>query len=652
MLTQMDYGVTFTTPNEAEASSTRTVRIGISEKNEVKDAVAAARKICAAGRFCILDVRTDDVAVWKDVAKSVRNADHSLLLEISVREALQADLNAAFISVVRASGRKNLDRVVAIRQWTLGDELQGRAATVALPEDATPARIITDVVCKSTDILPLIYECIQSHGRPTIISVPESIAAECIGAGFPWALYVFADSATTETEALMKRSWEASQMACEKFDRTRVSSSGEYALKVNGRDVPVYIAKAEPFGGVYYYANFVAEGHSEVEVTSCRSLAEACVLPAEKYGINLNREPHKASFSADGPFRVSFERDGRNVPLLIFANAPVEEPKGENVIKFGPGEHHESLIELSAGQTLFVAEGAVLHAAIRASGDDITICGLGIITGEDWKRLDGPRENMIELENCRNVTVRDVTLTEPWGWALVTKECDGVLFDNVKLCFSNMINDDAVDLCNTRNVVVQNCFMRSKDDNIAVKGLSSDGLPCENILVRNCELWTDNANVFRIGYECNAPYFKNIIGENLDVLHYSHNYRPMDKYWVNAIYHIQPSGGIKFSDFRFSNVRIHSDGENLVFLKAESMLTGVAGKNYEIGGSLQNVFVENNFVEGAPAELPVQIRVKGYDSEHCISNVTLRNVKFFGKPVSGPDEDVKILEFTSGAQFD
>lgn len=652
VLTAMDFGLAFRTLGEAVESSSRSARICVSGADEIREAVNAAYKICSGGRYCILDVHTDDRTVWKKIARKVRTASHSLILEISVENADQDSLNAAFINVVRSSGKRNVDRVVAIRQWTVGEELQGQGATVALPEDVTPARIITDVVCKSADALPLIYECIQSHGRPTIVSVPEDIAGECIRDGFPLALYVFADNATAGTEERMRRCWDSVQLSVEKFDGTRVSTSGEYSLKVNGREVPVYIAKAEPFGGVYYYANFVTDGHSEVEVTSVRSLESARVLPADKYGIQLEKSAGHASFCADGPFRVSFERDGRNVPLLIFANLPVEEPQGQNVIKYGKGEHHESLIELTSGQTLYVEEGAVLHAAVHASGDNITICGLGIITGEDWKRLDGPQDNMIKLEGCTNVTVRDVTLTEPWGWALVTKECDGVLFDNVKLCFSNMINDDAIDLCNTRNAIVRNCFMRSKDDNIAVKGLNTDGLPCENITVRDCELWTDNANIFRIGYECDAPYFKNILGEKLDILHYSHNYRPSNKYWANAVYYIQPSGGITFSDIRFSNVRVNSDGQNLVFLKAESMKTGVAGSNYDTGGSLRGLVVENNIVCGAPGDSPVQVRMKGSAEDKQVEDVLLKDVSFYGKSVLHPDEDVQIQEYASAIKFE
>ena len=652
VLTAMDFGVTFGTAEEALSSSSRAVRISVNGAEDMNEVVKAAGQICADGRYCVLDIRTDDGNVWKKIARKVRNAPHSLILEISVENTDQDALNAAFINAVRSSGKKNVDRVVAIRQWSVGEELQGKGATVALPQDVTPARIITDVVCRSAELLPLVYECVQSHGRPTIISVPGEIAGECIRAGFPLALYVFADSVSGETEEVMRRSWDAVQLSCEKFDRTRVSVSGEYALKVNGREVPVYITKAEPFGGVYYYANFVTDGHSEVEVTSSRSLENARVLPAEKYGIQLEKGAGQASFCADGPFRVSFERDGRNVPLLIFANLPVEEPQGPGVIKYGKGEHYESLIELTSGQTLYVEEGAILHAAVHASGDNITICGLGIITGEDWKRLDGPQDNMIKLEGCTNVTVRDVTLTVPWGWALVTKECDGVLFDNVKLCFSNMINDDAVDLCNTRNVLVRNCFLRSKDDNIAVKGLNAKGLPCENITVRDCELWTDNANIFRIGYECDAPYFKNILGENLDILHYSHNYRPSNKYWANAVYYIQPSGGITFSDIRFSNVRVNSDGQNLVFLKAESMKTGVAGSNYDTGGSLRGLVVENNIVCGAPGDSPVQVRMKGSAEDKQVEDVLLKDVSFYGKAILHPDEDVQILDYTSSVRFE
>jgi len=79
-----------------------------------------------------------------------------------------------------------------------------------------------------------------------------------------------------------------------------------------------------------------------------------------------------------------------------------------------------------------------------------------------------------------------------------------------------MLNDDALDLVNTQNATVRNSFFRTQDDSIAIKGLAEMPRPCENILIEDCEFWTDVANIFRIGYECETAGVRNIRARRLD----------------------------------------------------------------------------------------------------------------------------------------
>lgn len=81
----------------------------------------------------------------------------------------------------------------------------------------------------------------------------------------------------------------------------------------------------------------------------------------------------------------------------------------------------------------------------------------------------------------------------------MTRNCDGVVIDNMKICGSRMINDDALDLVNTQNATVRNCFFRTQDDSIAIKGLAKMPRPCENILIEDCEFWTDA--ITRLDYD-------------------------------------------------------------------------------------------------------------------------------------------------------
>ena len=414
-----------------------------------------------------------------------------------------------------------------------------------------------------------------------------------------------------------------------------------YAVRVNGRSIRVYEARAEYDGGLYYFANVDFKDKAKVTVRSKEDLSNVRILP-DKYGFTPARGRNGSiSFEADRPFRVSVERDGKAFPLMLFGNRPDKAPApGADVIRLGPGYHDIPVTELSAGQTLYLEDGAVLRGAVVAKGDGITICGKGIITGEGYEKCQGPAPYMLYAEGCRNLTVRDITVTSPWWWTFVMWNCDGVLIDNMKGCCSNLLNDDALDICNSRNVEVRNCFFRCQDDIIAVKGMDVSGhAACENILVENCEVWTDRANIFRIGYECDSDGMRNITGRNLDVLHYANKYKSPEHYWANAIFWIQPSNGMTIEDCRFEDIRINAGSNDMILVEAKSCLTGRCNTGpfdvvkYTEPGRARNITFRNITVTGDPSAFTGEIYIKGVDADHDITGITTEDIFYFGRKV-------------------
>ncbi len=419
------------------------------------------------------------------------------------------------------------------------------------------------------------------------------------------------------------------------------ADENEYAVRVNGRSVTIHQAEAQYDGSVYYFANFDFKGKAKVSILSKGDLSNVRILP-DKYGfIPKHHAKDRISFKADRPFRVSVERDGRNVPLLLFGNRPSEPPApGKDVIRIGPGCHDIPVTELTDGQTLYLEEGAVLRGAVIARGNDITICGKGMITGAGYEKTKGPATYLIYAEGCRNLTVKDITATSPWWWTFVLWNCDGALIENMKCCCSNLLNDDAVDICNSRNITIRNCFFRCQDDNIAVKGMDPEGHgACENILVEDCEMWTDKANIFRIGYECDSDGMRNIRGRNLDVLHYANKYKSHDHYWANAVFWIQPSNGMTIEDCHFEDVRIIAADNDMILIQAKSCLTGRFGDgpfevvNYTEAGRARNISFRDISVTGDSSVFTGEIYIKGVDADHDITDITTENIVFFGRKV-------------------
>jgi len=128
---------------------------------------------------------------------------------------------------------------------------------------------------------------------------------------------------------------------------------------------------------------------------------------------------------------------------------------------------------------------------------------------------------MAGFEACHNVAMRDIILQGSWGWTIVLQGCQSATIDHVRICGSRVENDDGIDVCNSVDVQIRRCFIRTDDDCIAVKGRDR-ALPSERLAVEDSTLWTDRANVFRLGFESEAAgSMRSIKGRNLDVLHYA-----------------------------------------------------------------------------------------------------------------------------------
>ncbi|MBR4752756.1 MAG: hypothetical protein IK077_13450 [Thermoguttaceae bacterium] len=421
-----------------------------------------------------------------------------------------------------------------------------------------------------------------------------------------------------------------------------------YRVQVDGKDVAIYRSfDQEKDSGEYYFATFEFTGSVEVKITAPWALDKATVAP-ERFGVKIAEQSEKeVTLTADKPFQISFEPNGHVKPLMLFGLAPEENAPKEgdpNVVYYGPGVYKPDMIELRDNQTLYVAAGAVVNAGVHAQGKNITICGRGVIAGTEWKRFEGPGSFIIHGTGCENLTIRDVVLRDPWSWTCVLSGCDGATIDGLRICASNMINDDALDLCNTKNVVVKNCFFRAQDDSIAIKGLG--GQACENIRIEDCVFWTDRANIFRVGYECQAEAMRNIVAKNIDVLGYSVNYRAPEDYWSNTIVWLQPNQEMLMSDCHFEDFRIRANGTNTILLEAKPMSCSYGNFKDPIPGTLENCSLKNFSVYGEKGDFFGYIYIRGESEQSHVKGLKVENIDYFGEKITKDSDCVSIGDFT------
>ncbi len=427
---------------------------------------------------------------------------------------------------------------------------------------------------------------------------------------------------------------------------------GAYQVTVDGQDVAIYRSFDQEEGsGEYYFATFEFTDSVSIEIKAPFALDKATVAP-ERFGVKtVERNAERVVLEADKPFQISFEPNGRVKPLILFGLAPEENaPKegDENVVYFGPGVHKPNVVELTDNQTLYVAAGAVLNAGVVASGENITICGRGVIAGTEWERFKGPAPFTIYAKNCKNLTIRDVVLRDSWSWTCVLHDCVNATIDGLRICASNMINDDALDLCNCSNIVVKNCFFRSQDDSIAIKGTTKSNAPCKNILVKDCVFWTDRANIFRVGYECEAENMSIISAENIDVLYYSVDFRDHDHYWANAIIWLQPNQEMPMHNCVFNNFRVRSNGDRCIMLMAKPMRCVYGEFTDPKAGTLSNCVLANFSVYGVEEGFVGELYFRGDTEEARVKNVLVSNFDYFGKKIDESYPGVVIDQFTEG----
>ncbi|HUU22278.1 MAG TPA: glycosyl hydrolase family 28 protein, partial [Phycisphaerae bacterium] len=429
-----------------------------------------------------------------------------------------------------------------------------------------------------------------------------------------------------------------------------------YTVSVNGKGVDVYIApvytpdyKVRPFGGPYSFAYFDVDGPVTVTVTTAKPLEKVRILPDSR-GIKPKVKGDTLTFDLPGPGQVSVEPDAKNGPLLLFAN-PLEtarpDPAARGVKYFGPGVHKAGRIKLGDGETLYVAGGAIVKGGVLAEGNDITITGRGIIDGLQYARNEGPTPQPIHIRRSRNVRVDGIIVKDAWTWSFVIAGSRDVRVDNVKVIAARGPNNDGIGTLNSRDVTITNCFIRTDDDCITAKGdgwpgrdKALDGWPVDGLTVTGCVLWTDRAQIWRLGCESWAAGMRNMTFTDIDVLH-------RDGPWLLTV---QPAEEMRMENVRFENIRVNGEGQDKLIevFPAPTKWT----RRRHTPGNVRNVLFKDILVTGPrPEGGQGLIKVHGLDAQHTVEGVTFQNVIRHGRRLTQDAPDVQINEFTKDITF-
>ena len=439
--------------------------------------------------------------------------------------------------------------------------------------------------------------------------------------------------------------------------------SANFTVKADGRPLPVYAAKVAPLAperrwkamddktnsASYFdlaaFGYFDLAGRANITVSCPQEIVSAKVLPTS-YGLVPKVQGKTLSFTLAQPRHLTIEVNGNWVNSLhLFANPPetnAPSPNDPNVIYFGPGIHEIGSLEVGSGKTVYVAGGAVVRGVIkpeekfsisgysglrnyqptlRLRGSHITLRGRGIIDGG---RSPTHARNLVYAQGT-NLFLEGVILRDSSTWTVPVRRCENVHIQNLKL-IGYRANSDGIDICNSQDVLVEGCFLRTLDDLVVIKTDKGQG-PVRNVLVRGCVLWNEVAHALSVGAELREDV-DGVTFRDCDII------RDKGREWTLRVYHCDSA---RVSNIRFENLRIE-ESPRLISLWIDKAFWS----RDEERGHIQGVTFRNITATCSP----LVVELKGYDAEHLVQDVEFRNVRVNGRPLR--EQDIKKNEFVRG----
>lgn len=425
--------------------------------------------------------------------------------------------------------------------------------------------------------------------------------------------------------------------------------SQDYEVWFNGIKTVVYVARVQDppwekertkldFGGNYSFTSFDITKPVEVKILSKNKMLNNTVFRPDNAKLKkLVKRDHEITFTINKPIKLSIEPDGKKGPLLLFINEKevyIPDKNDKNVIWFSPGIHRPDsmIVRVRDNQTLYLAEGAIVKAGVIVSGNNAKVCGRGILCGNEFIWGKGAR-NMVLIRG-NNVTVKDIIIRGPATWTIPIRNCNNIVIDNVKILGGRAQNDDGINPVNAQDVLIRNCFIRTDDDCIALKGMQNplNNKNVERIRVENSILWCDRARIFLLGHESRAEYMKDLTFRNIDIIHFS-----------MIAFLLEPGEEMKLQDAIFENFRIYGEGEKELIRLKPSVNQYMRNK---VPGYISNITFKKISVTGL--EGPYKIQLMGADEKHNVNGVTLSGISILGERIKTESSYLQIENFVNG----
>jgi hypothetical protein len=394
-------------------------------------------------------------------------------------------------------------------------------------------------------------------------------------------------------------------------------------------------------------------------------------LKIKPTGVELRPDPPGVKASAsNGVIRVEISRPGQyyvmvkaegadgyafNHPLFIFANPPetdVPDPGAPGIRHFGPGVHEIGFQHrVKAGETVYLAGGAMVKGSLFYEGRGVKILGRGILTDRTLMR-DRVQSALAEKaagkshawdlnhdemyrdkwatiygeEGADGALIEGITVIESPFYMVRTHGADTV-FRNLKL-MGDLYNNNAI-VGGTRHRILD-CFFKVEDDVFCWMSPESE--------TRNCVIWKqNNACLVQLGYGYSYTTRGHVLADSWVI-----EDRTDVQVMARGLFGLASSTGTMFTDCRIENVKVYGDVLN--FLAIDNMdrptpwANPTAGKvtlrpielrfrNVEIAGTERGTYWGPRMEDLQGSPMRSRLRTEG---EGTI-RIVLENVRINGK---------------------
>jgi hypothetical protein len=427
--------------------------------------------------------------------------------------------------------------------------------------------------------------------------------------------------------------------------------STDYTVQVDGQDTPVYVAKVSPadqkarWKGMddkqnsadYFekasFAYFDFDGAVRIRITCPEQVRSAKVLPSS-YALQPSIDGKTITLQVDQPRQLTVEVNGTWVGALHLFGNPLEtdvpRPDDPNVIYYGPGIHEVGNLTVPGGKTVYVAGGAVVRGVIKPDekfnvssysglktyaptftlkGEKIIFRGRGIVDGS---HCTTHARNLLMVRG-QDIQIEGVILRDSSTWTVPIRQSDRVSVKNVKL-LGYRANSDGIDICNSRDVTVDGCFIRTLDDLIVVKSDRGQG-EVRHVVAKNCVLWNEVAHALSVGAELREDV-DDVLFTDCDVIH------DLGREWTLRVYHCDSA---RISNIRFDTIRIEDTKRLISLWIGKAVWTRDEARGHIAGVLFKDIRVT--------ATAP-RVEFTGSSDANAVEDVTLTNVVINGKPLT------------------